>query len=121
MGDADASVTHSGAITNMAAEAVTPVAGITSVVAVGGTPVEVVPAGPNGGFITNPIANTDQGIAIAENLYVDCVNPAGAGTIGNGTTFVLYPGASWPIIPGQTTSTSVNAKTSGHKFSVTWY
>jgi hypothetical protein len=99
--------------------AVTPVPGLTSVVTNGGTPVEVIPGAPNGGFITNPISATDQGLGAPENLYVDPVNPAGL--VGNGTTFVLYPGASWPIIPGQTSITSVNAASNGHKFSVVWF
>jgi hypothetical protein len=48
-------------------------------------------------------------------MYVDPVGAAG--TQANGTTFAIYPGESWTLIPGQTTPTSVNAPTSGHKFS----
>ena len=103
----------------MAVDPVTPVAGLTSTVTTGGTAVTVVPGGPNGGFITNPYTAADQGISAAENLYVDAVDTAT--TTGNGTTFTIFPGGSWPIIPGQTTPTTVNAVTSGHKFSVTWY
>jgi len=40
---------------------------------------------------------------------------------GNDTTFVLQPGQSWTGIPGQTTRTSVNAATSGHKFSAIYW
>ena len=99
---------------------VTPVPGINSIVATGGTAVVAVPANPNGGIITNPYTATDQGgIPLAEPLYV---NPVGtAGTVGNGTTFRLEPGQSWEIIAGQTTQTTVNAATSGHKFSVVYY
>lgn len=98
---------------------VTPIAGLTSVVAVGGTPVIVFAGNPNGGVITNPSSATDQGLNGAENLYV---NPVGAaGLEGNGTTFALTPGQSWTVIPNQTTTTTVNAPSSGHEFSaVSW-
>jgi hypothetical protein len=93
--------------------AVTPQAGLTSVVTSANTPVIAVPANANGGIITNPVTNTDQGIAgLAETLYVNPVGPAGLA--GNGTTFALSPGQSWTVIPGQTTPTSVNAATAGH-------
>lgn len=98
---------------------VTPTPGLVSSVATGGDAVNAVPANPNGGFITNPAAAVDQGLVTAENLYVNAV---GAATLnGNGTTFALAPGQSWPIIPGQTTPTSVNAPSSGHQFSVTYW
>lgn len=98
---------------------VTPVAGLTSVVATGGTAVTPVPANPNGGFITNPASAADQGLGSAETLYV---NPVGnAGTDANGTTFALAPGQSWSIIAGQSTSTTVNAASSGHRFSVVYF
>lgn len=95
---------------------VTPVAGLASVVTTGGTPVQVVGPFPNGGFITNPYYATDQGIVTAEPLYIDIVGDAGLAA--NGTTFALQPGQSWSIVPGQSTPTSVNANTDGHKFSV---
>ena len=96
---------------------VTPVAGLASVVSTGGTAVVAVGANPNGGIITNPATSTDQGgISIAEPLYV---NPVGtAALLGNGTTFRIEPGGSWTIIAGQTTQTTVNAASNGHKFSV---
>lgn len=94
---------------------VTPVPGNASEVAVGGTPVTAIVGGPNGGIIVNPYTDADQGVA-SEPLFVDPVNPASLN--GNGTTFSLQPGQSWSVIPGQTTSTSVNATTGGHKFSV---
>lgn len=100
----------------MAATPVTPIAGLVSVVSTGGTAVDAIDVGPNGGVITNPLTNTDQGIGTAEPLYV---NPVTDATLnGNGTTFALEPGQSWTVIPGQTTPTSVNATTSGHKFTV---
>ena len=103
----------------MAVTPVTPVAGLVSEVAVGGTPVTVFDALPNGGFITNPASNTDQGIANAESLYV---NPVGAASLeANGTTFEILPGGTWEVIPGQTTTTTVNAVSDGHKFSAVKY
>lgn len=107
----------------MAVDAVTPVALLTSEVTTGGTPVQVAPGGINGGFITNPSTNTDQGIVTAEPLYVTCVgtSPGSAPGDANGTTFMLYPGGSWNMIAGQTTATWVNAATSGHKFSGVYY
>lgn len=100
----------------MAVTPVTPRAGAASVVVVGGTPVMVIDVGPNGGFITNPFSAVDQGLGAAETLYVDPVNDSAAA--GNGTTFALQPGQTWTVIPGQTTKTSVNAASAGHKFSV---
>lgn len=104
-------------------DTVTPQAGTVSVVAAGTTPVEAIPANPKGGFITNPATAADQGNsapdALPENLYV---SPVGLATLeANGTTFSLAPGQSWSVIANQTTATSVNAATSGHKFSVVWW
>ena len=96
-----------------------PTPGLVSVVTVGGTPVTVANGGQNGGIITNPLLATDQGIASTEPLYINPVTAAGLA--GNGTTFALQPGQSWEFIAGQTTPTSVNAVTSGHKFSVVIY
>ena len=103
----------------MAAPPVTPVAGLISAVALGGTAAPAVPGGISGGFITNPSSASEQGLGAAEALYVDPVGAAG--TSGHGTTFTLQPGQSWPLIPGQTTQTSVNAISSGHRFSVVYW
>lgn len=107
----------------MAVDPVTPVALLTSVVTTGGTAVQVAPGNVNGGFITNPVDAADQGIPTAEPLFVSPVSatPGSASGDGNGVTFVLYPGQSWPLIAGQTTQTWVNAATSGHKFSGVTY
>ena len=98
-------------------DAVTPRAGLVSQVAQANTPVNVAVGGDNGGFIVNPATGGDQGLpGDPETLYVDPVGPA---TLqGNGTTFAIPPGGSWQFIAGQTTPTSVNAPTGGHKFSV---
>ena len=103
--------------------AVTPVPGLNSAVAVGGTAVVAVgaiPAGVGGGFITNPYTAADQGVANAEPIYID---PTGAdpGLAANGTTFALWPGSRWNLIPGQATETKVNAASNGHKFSVVYW
>lgn len=98
---------------------VTPVAGLTDVVGVGGTAVTVAPGGINGGYITNPAAAADQGLVAAEDLFVDPVGSAGLG--GNGTTFRIPPGGTWAMIPGQTTPTTVNANSSGHQFTVVYF
>lgn len=103
----------------MAVTPVTPIALITSIVAVGGTAVQVATGGINGGFITNPSNPTDQGVSPAEPLYISPVSttPGSAPGAGNGTTFVIYPGQTYTFTPGQTTQTWVNAATTGHKFS----
>jgi len=93
--------------------------GENTVVTVGGTPVVVFPPNINGGIITNPIALSDQGLPESEPLYV---NPIDAATlVANGNTFALAPGQSWVGIPGQTTPTTVNATSSGHRFSAIWW
>lgn len=107
----------------MAATPVTPGPGLVSFITAAGTPVVVAPAGPNGGYITNPISSVDQGLgpsAAPEPLFVDPTG-APATTQGNGTTFRIEPGGTFFLIPGQTTTTSVNAASAGHRFSVvTW-
>lgn len=103
----------------MAADPVTPVVALTTVVSTGGTAEDALPGGINGGLIANPYYPTDQSVSPPEILYVD---PVGNATLsGNGSTFAILPGTMWQAIPGQTTPTSVNAATSGHKFSgVSW-
>lgn len=104
----------------MAASPVTPQVGSAVSVPVGGTAVNAFPGGISGGFLQNPVAATDQGLSNAENLYVDPTgNPATQQ--GNGSTFALAPGVTWSVIPGQTTATSVNAPSSGHKFSAVYW
>jgi hypothetical protein len=97
--------------------AVTPAAGLNSSVVTGGIPVKVANGGVNGGYIVNPAASGDQGLAMTEVLYVDPVGPCGS-LAANGTIIALRPGDTWALIPGQTTPTYVNAESSGHKFTV---
>jgi hypothetical protein len=103
----------------MASDPVTPIAGSTAVIATGGDAVVAVPAGPNGGYIVNPYLASDQNISVAEWLYVD---PVGEAILGSyGTTSGVAPGGSFNIISGSTVETTVNAATSGHRFTVVWY
>ena len=99
---------------------VTPVAGLNTQIVTGGVAVNAIGPMPNGGIIVNPASAADQGLSPSpETLYV---NPVGAAALAaNGTTFAIQPGGSWTVIPGQTTPTSVNAATSGHKFTAIMY
>ena len=90
-----------------------------TVITTGGSAVAAIPPGINGGLITNPLIAADQGIITAEALYI---NPITAGGLAaNGSTFALPPGATWTVIGGQTSSTFVNAATSGHQFSAIFW
>jgi len=83
-------------------------------VTVGGEAITAVYGPVLGGFLVNPATIQDQNIPVLEVLYVDIYGPA---TLGESpTTIPLQPGQTF-IIPNQTTSVSVNAKTSGHRFS----
>jgi hypothetical protein len=105
----------------MAVLAVTPTAGTNTFIAVGGSAVQAAPTNPVGGFITNPLLASDQGVSgDPEPLYVDPVGLCGS-LSASGTIFALAPGQTWPLIAGQTTATFVNAATSGHQFSVVWW
>jgi hypothetical protein len=98
----------------------TPVAGLAS--QTGGTPgipVSAIAANQSGGYIVNPFAAADQGLAVAEVLFV---NQAGAAiTNANGTTIALQPGQSYTVIPSTTTPVSVCSLSANHKFTaVQW-
>lgn len=99
--------------------AVTVTPGMTNVVALAGEAVQVIPPNINGGLVTNPLTATDQGITTPEPIYI---NPISAGPlVANNTTFALAPGSTWSVIPGQSSSTWVNAASAGHKFSVIYW
>ncbi len=98
---------------------VTPVAGPNTQITTGGTPVIAISANANGGYITNPALNTDQGITTAEAILVDPVNPPSLSA--NGTTVSIQPGGTYLVIPGSVNPVYVNAATGGHKFTAVQY
>jgi hypothetical protein len=71
-----------------------------------------------GCYIQNPPTATDQGIAGAENGYVDPTKAAT--TTGNGSNGALSPGQPWSCPANLQAGSNVwiNAATSGHKFTV---
>jgi hypothetical protein len=97
--------------------AVTPVPADNYEVVTGGTPVTLFGPNVDGGLMVNPSNADDQDISgTIEDVFVD---PTGAAATlqGNGSCFRIPPGGYWNAIPGQTSSTSMNAQTSGHKTS----
>lgn len=105
---------------NTVSGAITPAAGTASTVVTGGTAVTLVTGPIKGGYITNPINLASQGIAAAENAYIDPVGvPGSTDANGNGTTVILTPGQTYSL-PALATGVLVkgNAATSGHKFSI---
>lgn len=98
---------------------VTPTKGSNTQIVTGGAPVVAAPATLNGGYITNPVLASDQGVATAEPLYVDPATPPS--TQANGSTIALQPGDSYALIPNSSTPVYVNAASSGHKFTCVYY
>lgn len=93
----------------------TPSAGAATAIGTGGTAVTAVTGPVNGCTIANGLTATDEGVTI-EPIYV---NPVTTATVqGNTTTYAIQPGQSFNCIPGQTTNVSINAATTGHKFTV---
>lgn len=94
-----------------------PRAGAVTTVTTGGTAVNAIDATPyTGCTITNPLTATDQGIGAAEPLLI---NPVSAATAAANVTTVSVPaGQSWSCPPSAAGPVSVNAVTSGHKFTV---
>lgn len=89
---------------------------VRTTVKVGGTPI-ISMYGPleAGGRIENPPDAEQQGLASAEDLFVSLVGDATL--TPDGTTFAIAPGQAFTIPPGTSANVSVNAATSGHKFS----
>jgi hypothetical protein len=105
------------AVSTSSQGAATPNACDTATVATGGTAVSPLSTTTvlNGGYITNPLTSTDQGIGAAEALYIDPTTTAT--TTGNGTNLSLAAGQSFYFPSGtDLKNVSVNAATSGHKF-----
>lgn len=88
---------------------------VVSEVAEAGVPVIAMYGPIAGGFITNPSEAIDQGLEVAEVLWIDVMGPATLGT--SPSSIPLQPGQTYTVIPGQTTDVSVSAASAGHKFS----
>ena len=89
--------------------------GSSTAVVRGGQSVVALVGGALGGYVVNPPTSADQGLTVAETLYVD---PTGPATLyQTATTVPLAPGQGYNLAPGQTTPLWVNAKSSGHLFS----
>ena len=84
-----------------------------------GLAVIAIAANQSGGYITNPSSAADQGVAVAESLYVDPVQ--NAHNAAGGTTSELRPGQTFYIIPYSATPVTVTSKTANHNFTaVQW-
>ena len=88
-------------------------AGASTSIVAGGTAQTAVAAGAitSEALIKNPNGAT-------ESLFLDLVHPAGLVDGAGGTTFELLPGDTF-VVPGVSTSVSVNAATTGHGYIVT--
>lgn len=100
---------------------ISPRAGVANTVTTGGIAIVAVVGPVNGGYVTNPLNATAQGIMTAENINIDMVSPPAAGdAAAYGTTVLLVPGQNFsipdPLAPGQ--QIWVNAATSGHQVTV---
>lgn len=85
----------------------------------GGVPVTAIFGGVAGGFIQNPATAIDEGFGANDPVEVLFIDPSGAPAVlsETATCFALQPGAFWRVPRGQTTQISINAVTSGHRFS----
>ena len=88
-------------------------------VTVGGQSIVALYPPQNGGIIANPPTAEDQGIAIAEPLFVSLTGTATP--YESASTFALYPGQSISVVVGSVLPVWVNAATSGHKFSAVFF
>jgi len=87
-----------------------------TIVPVGGTSV-IAMYGPleYGGLIVNPYQASDQGLVVAENLYVSLVGPAGL--LADGVTVAIPPGGIFNVPSGTLTDVWVNSPSNHHRFS----
>lgn len=90
-----------------------------TIVPFGGTAITAVNGPVGGGFITNPYTAADQGISVAEPLYYSFTGAAALGETAD--TFPIWPGQTILIPTDMAGDVSVNAATSGHKFSAIVY
>jgi hypothetical protein len=99
----------------------TPAAGTATQIVLAGVAVVAITGPVRGGFIVNPEALADQGIAVLEQLYVDPVNmPGSAPGSGCGTCSAIDAGQTWSLpcaIPAGV-AVRVNGASAGHKFTV---
>lgn len=97
--------------------------GTATAIVTGGVAVSAIPANVVGGVIANPVNAIDQGLGASEDIIVGPIDapPDATPGNGNGKYFVISPGGTWTIIPGQDTATFVNAASSGHKFSAIYW
>lgn len=84
-------------------------------IAVGGEAVTAIYGPMIGGFVTNPPTKEAQGLAFTESLWLDLTRDATLGTVSTSTE--IQPGQTYVLPPGLVGSVSVNAPSSGHKFS----
>lgn len=90
--------------------------GVHSEVPLGGTPVIAIYGQSQGALVYNPLLAVDQGLPEVEVLWLDLVNPAV--THQTNTCLPLQPGEWFRVPPDSTVDVTVNAQTSGHRFSV---
>lgn len=98
----------------------TPKSATASTITTGGTAITAITGPITGGYVTNPPNLASQGIAAAENAYLDMVGtPGSTDSAGNGTTTILTPGQTFSL-PSLATGVTVklNAATTGHKFTI---
>jgi hypothetical protein len=102
-----------------------PRAGMASVTDDGGAAIQVSPGsywGENrivGGVITNPLTAEDQGLPVAESLFVDFTGVAYSHVTA--TTFELAPGDSVEIPANNPSGAWVNSPSDNHRFSCIVY
>ncbi len=87
-------------------------------VTTGSTAVKPIVTQTTGYTIGNPVTATEQGVSPAESIFID-ITGIDATILGVGTTLELLPGQVFPGVGFSRKTVSVNAASSGHKFSCT--
>lgn len=88
---------------------------VSTTIKTGGVPIIAAYGPMEGGFIVNPQTAHDQNLAIAENIFVDLVGNASA--VETVTSIPVTPGQTFTLPRGFAGKVSVNAGSSGHRFS----